>query len=336
MRNILSIVIAILLSSTLNAQHGKKESLVKWYTFEEAVKLQKDKPKTLLIDMYTDWCGWCKVMDTTTFVHPQIANYINTYFYPVKFDAERKDTVVYKGKTYTNTGEGRRPPHQLAVELMRGKMSYPTIVYIDDRENVHPLGGYMPPDKIESYLVYFAEKISRSAPYEDFGKNYNEIIKNKKESKDLIKWYSFTEALELNTKVPKKVLINIYSDFNIGSKIMNQACINNPVVANYINENYYPVSMPAERLDTIKVGDQIFINEQKMANYPHQLPIALLGGQLLYPTLVFFGNDNKMLNKAVGYMTAKDLESVLKYIGDDAYTTQNYEEYKQKFVSGIK
>ena len=330
------VLFSILISFTALGQNEKKKSLVKWYTFEEAVKLQEQQPKTLFIDMYTDWCGWCKVMDTTTFVHPQIANYINTHFYPVKFNAERKDTVIYKGKTYTNTGEGRRPPHQLAVELLRGKMSYPTIVYIDDNWNVNPLSGYMPPEKIESFLVYFAERINRSAPHEDFNKNYTELIRNKKKNPELIKWYTFPEALDLNSKNPKKVLVSIYSDFNHGSKVLNNACLNHPVIAKYINEHYYPVKIQAEMTDTVVVGEQVFINEQKIQNYPHQLPIALLQGQLFYPTLLFLDKDNKIMNRAPGYMTARDLETVLNFIGGDNFLNQEWEQYKQNFVSQIQ
>ena len=40
---------------------------VKWITFQEAIKLNETTPKKIFIDVYTNWCGWCKKMDQTTF-----------------------------------------------------------------------------------------------------------------------------------------------------------------------------------------------------------------------------------------------------------------------------
>ena len=65
-----------------------QESKVKWYTFEEAVELNKAEQRKIFIDVYTDWCGWCKKMDATTFNSPEIAKILNEEYYAVKFDAE--------------------------------------------------------------------------------------------------------------------------------------------------------------------------------------------------------------------------------------------------------
>ncbi len=57
-----------------------KAQTVKWYSFEQAVKLNKQNPKKIFIDVYTDWCGWCKRMDKVTFSNPVIAKYLNKYY----------------------------------------------------------------------------------------------------------------------------------------------------------------------------------------------------------------------------------------------------------------
>jgi len=53
---------------------------IKWLDFEEAVALNSKKPKKIFIDMYTDWCGWCKKMDAATFINPVIVDYMNEHY----------------------------------------------------------------------------------------------------------------------------------------------------------------------------------------------------------------------------------------------------------------
>jgi len=320
----------------IEAQMLNNQAKVNWISFEEAVSLQKKTPKTIFIDMYTDWCGWCKKMDQATFANPGIASYLNANFYCVKFDAERKDTVSYKGKQYINQGQGRRPTHQLAIELLKGKMSYPTIVYIDDEFNANPVGGYMDPIKIEPLLVYFAERIHKSANFDDFKKYFEKTFHKKENPPNLIKWYSFNEAIELNKTNPKKIIINIYSKWNKGSSVMNNSTFTDSTIASYINRNYYPVKIEAETTDTIIVGEQTFINEQKVLNYPHQLPINLLQGKMAYPTMVYLDEKSQIINRVNGYMPPKAIEPIIKYFAENIYKTTKYEDYLKAFKSKIR
>ncbi|MDP1621632.1 MAG: DUF255 domain-containing protein [Bacteroidales bacterium] len=119
-------------SSAAQDKHkaGKEEG-IKWYSFEEAYKLNKKKPKKMFVDVFTEWCGWCKKMDAETFANPFIAKYMDEHFYCVKLDAERKDTVEIDGQIFVNPNPAsKRSTHKLAVELLRGKMSYPSYVFL--------------------------------------------------------------------------------------------------------------------------------------------------------------------------------------------------------------
>ena len=80
--------------------YAQEKILVKWYTIEEVQELVKNEPRKIYIDMYTDWCGWCKVMDKKTFTDESIAKQLNTNFYAVKFDAEGKEPVNFKNKEF--------------------------------------------------------------------------------------------------------------------------------------------------------------------------------------------------------------------------------------------
>jgi thioredoxin-related protein len=72
---------------------------INWMTIEEAELAVKKQPKKILIDVYTDWCGYCKKMDKTTFQDKDMINYLNKEFYCVKMDGEDKNIMTFKGKT---------------------------------------------------------------------------------------------------------------------------------------------------------------------------------------------------------------------------------------------
>jgi thioredoxin-related protein len=149
-------------------------SRVKWYTIQEAEKLMKESPRPLFIDTYTDWCGWCKRMDQDTFTNSVIADILNTKFYPVKFDAEGKESVTFLGQTFINDGKAGRA-HQLAVALLNGQMSYPTVVFLtmeDDKPGVSPVPGYRPAKDMEPLLSFFADKAYKKTSWEEYQKSF--------------------------------------------------------------------------------------------------------------------------------------------------------------------
>ena len=93
-------------SKPVTSENDKKTTndKIHWISFDEAIKLNSGYPKKkILIDVYTDWCGWCKKMDAVTFSNPVIASYINEHYWAVKLNAEGYDTIIYNGVTYTNT-----------------------------------------------------------------------------------------------------------------------------------------------------------------------------------------------------------------------------------------
>jgi thioredoxin-related protein len=147
---------------------------IKWLDFEEAVALNKKKPKKMFIDMYTDWCGWCKKMDAATFINPVIVKYMNENFYAVKFNAERKDTVTFNGKQYMNPNpSGSRSSHQLAQELLSGRMSYPSFVFLDENLNkVTTVPGYRKAPEFESILHYIGDNAYKTQKWEEFSPSF--------------------------------------------------------------------------------------------------------------------------------------------------------------------
>ena len=119
-------VLSVLIVTVATAQE------VKWYSIEEAVVLNSKEPKKMMIDVYTTWCGWCKVMDKNTFNDAGVASYLNTKFYSVKLNAEQKESISIGDKTFNYVTVGNRGYNELAVYLLQGQMGFPSIVFLDE------------------------------------------------------------------------------------------------------------------------------------------------------------------------------------------------------------
>ena len=163
-------LVAFLICSFIPATNHTSGEEIKWYTFEEAVKASKDHPKKMFIDLYTDWCGWCKKMDKSTFKDPQVIQYLNANFYPVKFNAEQKESIQFKGHELKYLSDvSRRGVHELAYALLDGRLGYPAFVYLDenqDRITISP--GYKTADVIMRELKYVGGNHYKDTRFEDF------------------------------------------------------------------------------------------------------------------------------------------------------------------------
>jgi thioredoxin-related protein len=148
---------------------------VTWYSWQEAIELNKKAPRKLLVDVYIDWCGWCKVMDKQTFPNDTIADYLNKNFYCIKLNAEMRDSIQFGGNAFIwmspEQGGGRNGIHTLAYSLLDGQMSYPTIVYLSEKlERIVISPGYKKPEQLLPELKYTAEEIYKTKSWNDYMK----------------------------------------------------------------------------------------------------------------------------------------------------------------------
>lgn len=170
------------MSADPNPQETVEETEVEkiqWMSFEEAQEANKKEPRKFIVDVYTSWCGWCKKMDASTFSHPDVVKYVNEKYYAVKFNAESKKDVNFKGTTYINAKpDQRRHAHQLAsIAAVNGRLSYPTIVYLDEELNLlSQVPGFFDAKGIEPIIKYFGENAYKSSKWVDYQANFEGTI----------------------------------------------------------------------------------------------------------------------------------------------------------------
>jgi len=147
---------------------------VNWISLDEALERSKTDKRKIFVDVYTDWCGWCKHMDSTTFVNPAVANYLNEHFYAVKLDAEQSQDIVFKEKTYHFKKTGSRGYHELAALWLNNRLSFPTVVFLDESLNlIQPVPGYQDAVKMEAIINYFGSDSHRKTPWETYEKSFS-------------------------------------------------------------------------------------------------------------------------------------------------------------------
>ncbi len=153
-------------SSTLHATPASKGG-IQWMTFEEAQARMKTTPKKAFVDMYTSRCGWCKVMDKKTFANKHVIEYMNENFYCIKYNAESKSAIEFKGKKYEYNKEYKA--NDLAIELMKGQLSFPTSIFFDEKfTNGQPVPGYLDVSKMEMTAKYIGENKHKKMPWNKY------------------------------------------------------------------------------------------------------------------------------------------------------------------------
>ena len=163
MKKQILLVVAVLASTLSSSQQ------IQWMSLEEAIAAQKITPKKIFMDVYTDWCGPCKLLDKRTFQNPDVSKYISEHYYAVKFNAEGQEEINFFNQTYTNPSydpnrKGRNGTHQFTQYL--GVKVYPTMVFFSENgAPIMPVVGYLKPQQLELYL-----KMIKQGDYQVFSK----------------------------------------------------------------------------------------------------------------------------------------------------------------------
>lgn len=143
----------------------KPAAKMNWVPIDSLSVIMQQQPRPVLFSIYTDWCGWCKKMDRTTYRNAKLIQYINEYYYPVKFNGEYKEPVEFNGQIFRYNSENNI--HELTLYLTRNEPAFPVTVFLSHLSaNPAPLAGYLNAKEMEAPLKYFVEKPDMS--FEDY------------------------------------------------------------------------------------------------------------------------------------------------------------------------
>lgn len=316
----------LLLLGKIQAQ----QETVRWLTLAEAEEYCKASPKPYLFDFYTDGCGWCKHMEKTTYADPVAVSFINRHFYPVRVDAESADTMRFRDKIYVPVKNGNKYISSLALEMLGGKLSYPTTVFLYDREKVNlVVPGYIEPLKMQGFLLYFVENAWRTVNVEHFLKDFDLVFGTPalQGQKPVDYWITFQDLEKERQKNKKKVLLFLEASWNNSCKMMKKVIFTDSLFAAEAREHFWCLNLDVQSQDTVTFLSYTFHNAGPENNNLHQLAIALSHKILRVPGIYLFDEDGKLLENLYYYMDREKGRMILDYIGNDTFKSMSWQDY---------
>jgi thioredoxin-related protein len=136
---------------------------IEWKSIVQALDSAPKQGKLIVLDVYTDWCGWCKRMDRDTYADSSVAAYLNSRFVASKMNPEKAGDLMYDGKKFTQAEFGQA----------LGIRGYPATVFFNEKgEVLTVVPGYIAAKEFLPMLKYFGEGIyAKGIKYEDYIKN---------------------------------------------------------------------------------------------------------------------------------------------------------------------
>jgi len=155
-------LVALLVVTAALAARPAAAADIAWRTWNEGLAESQATGKPMVVDVYTDWCGWCKRMDKDVYARADVKDYLAKRFVSVRLNAEANTAANWQGKAYTS--------RSLAQNFR--VTGYPTTVFLKSPgEHLVNVPGYIPADRFLLMLRYVGEDhISRGVKWSDFEK----------------------------------------------------------------------------------------------------------------------------------------------------------------------
>lgn len=153
---------------------GQDISPINWITFDKFNSNEYGN-KTIIVYIYSEHCKNCRLMRSNTLSDTQISRYINDKMVPIHMNAESKDEIIFRGKTYGFTKTFRSGYNELAIELTKERLILPSTVILDaDLNIIQSIPGVKSPEELHPILIYFAEDHYKRTPWKVYKSRYHE------------------------------------------------------------------------------------------------------------------------------------------------------------------
>ena len=307
-----------------------QDTVIKWDTFEAVGENFNKQQKPILIFCYDPKDKLSQKMLSETFANTEIASYLNVLFYNINFDITTNDSITFfNGQKF---GKGNKY-HTLSTVLFGNQqVKVPSIVIFDKNAQGRIFEGFKNRDSLFPVLIYYSEEVYTSTEYESWEKIYFKSYPPGLQTiitRLNLNWLTMEELPKAMETSPKKVLIDIYNNYSISQTVMRLQVYNDPEVANYIKQYYYPVLLNYKSEEVFEFKGVKYANSNHPNGY-HQFAIAALEGKMRFPAFLILDEKLNLLDR-VQFFTDKELfMNISEFFAQDIYKTKDFKTFLEE------